>query len=71
MSTLIHGRLSAHEKPIGIGGRWHELVKFVGVCHKRYAQRKQLNHLSDHMLKDIGISRVDALREVDKHFWQA
>jgi uncharacterized protein YjiS (DUF1127 family) len=26
--------------------------------------------LDDHLLKDIGVSREDALREVAKAFWQ-
>jgi uncharacterized protein YjiS (DUF1127 family) len=39
----------------------------------RRRQRKALGELadcSDHLLKDIGISRDDALREAGKWFWQ-
>ena len=36
----------------------------------RYAQRRQLPRLDPRMLKDIGISRTDALREARKPFWQ-
>lgn len=32
-------------------------------------QRRQLRALDDQMLKDIGISSVDALQEADRHFW--
>ena len=39
--------------------RWYELSR----------QRRALLRLDDHMLKDIGLSRVDALREADRRFW--
>jgi uncharacterized protein YjiS (DUF1127 family) len=35
----------------------------------RYRQRKLLSSLEEHALKDIGISRVDALKESNKPFW--
>jgi len=35
-----------------------------------YRQRRELLGLDDAMLKDIGISRADALREGGKPFWQ-
>jgi uncharacterized protein YjiS (DUF1127 family) len=38
---------------------------------ERVRQRRALVSLPDHMLKDIGISRVDAWREAEKPFWQA
>ncbi len=33
------------------------------------AQRHQLKDVSDHILKDIGFSRVDAEREASRPFW--
>jgi uncharacterized protein YjiS (DUF1127 family) len=36
----------------------------------RRRQRSALAELDDHLLKDIGVSREDALREVDKPFWR-
>ena len=39
--------------------RWRSLAR----------QRRDLARLSDEMLKDIGISRVDALREAKRPFW--
>jgi uncharacterized protein YjiS (DUF1127 family) len=39
--------------------RWQELVR----------QRRALLRLDDHMLKDIGLSRADALREGERRFW--
>ncbi len=37
----------------------------------RYAQRRQLARLDSRMLKDIGVSRVDAVEEARKPFWKA
>jgi len=34
-----------------------------------YRQRRELRELSDHLLKDIGISRSDAMREASRAFW--
>jgi uncharacterized protein YjiS (DUF1127 family) len=39
--------------------RWQELAR----------QRRALLGLDDHMLKDIGLSRADALREAERPFW--
>ena len=36
-----------------------------------YRQRRVLLRLDDAMLKDLGISRVDALQEGHKPFWRA
>jgi uncharacterized protein YjiS (DUF1127 family) len=37
--------------------------------HERASQRRALSMLTDHQLKDIGISRADAVREAAKPFW--
>ncbi len=37
----------------------------------RSRQRRALSHMQDYLLKDIGISRVDALQESRKPFWKA
>lgn len=42
----------------------------VGVWLERRRQRRALLELSDHLLKDIGISRVDAWQEARKPFWR-
>ena len=36
-----------------------------------YRQRRALLRLDDAMLKDLGLSRVDALQEGGKPFWRA
>ena len=37
---------------------------------ERSRQRRTLANLSDYMLRDIGVSRVDAWREAEKPFWR-
>ena len=37
---------------------------------ERARQRRQLGELSDHMLKDIGLTRADVEAEVTKPFWR-
>jgi uncharacterized protein YjiS (DUF1127 family) len=39
--------------------RWHELAR----------QRRTLAAMDDHVLKDIGLTRVDAHREARRPFW--
>ena len=39
--------------------RWQELAR----------QRRALGAMSDHMLKDLGLTRTDALREAGRPFW--
>jgi uncharacterized protein YjiS (DUF1127 family) len=40
------------------------------LWQERVRQRRALGTLSDHMLKDLGLSRVDAGLESGKRFWQ-
>jgi len=37
---------------------------------ERGRQRQALATLDDHMLRDIGITRIDAARECEKPFWR-
>ena len=37
---------------------------------ERARQRRQLRELSDHMLRDIGLTRTDAWAESEKPFWR-
>jgi uncharacterized protein YjiS (DUF1127 family) len=46
------------------------LLERVLVWHDRAVQRRGLAELNDHLLKDIDLSRADAMHESSKHFWQ-
>jgi uncharacterized protein YjiS (DUF1127 family) len=47
-----------------------EIAEVVLTWFERVRQRRQLRQLSDHMLKDIGLSRGDVETEVAKPFWR-
>ena len=46
------------------------LLEQVLDWQDRSAQRRALAELSNHQLKDIGLSRADVVRETMKRFWQ-
>jgi uncharacterized protein YjiS (DUF1127 family) len=46
------------------------VVESVLAWFERTRQRRQLSELSDHMLKDIGLSRADVEAEAAKPFWR-
>ena len=53
---------------------WSELaaqvVDLLLVWHERVRQRRQLQGLNDHMLRDIGLGRADVAAESTKPFWR-
>ena len=42
----------------------------VVLWERRRRQRLRLKNLDDHILKDIGLSRAEAAREVRRPFWR-
>lgn len=46
------------------------LTDQLAIYYGRAKQRRQLLTLDDRMLKDIGISRIDAIIEANKPFWR-
>ncbi|MBK8160152.1 MAG: DUF1127 domain-containing protein [Rhodospirillaceae bacterium] len=54
----------------------NDLSTFVAIsawvigCHERARQRRDLASLSDSQLKDIGLTRRDAVAEALKPFWR-
>lgn len=47
------------------------LLDLLLLWQARATQRHHLAQLDDSMLKDIGVSRIDAAREAAKPFWRA
>ena len=57
----------AQRKPVHpVAAAWLLLVRWI----ERTRQRKALAGLDDHQLRDIGITRLDAMRECEKPFWR-
>jgi uncharacterized protein YjiS (DUF1127 family) len=52
-------------------GRVLGFLARIELWAERRRQRRALLELSDHVLKDIGISRSEALQEGRKPFWRA
>ncbi|MDC9714814.1 MAG: DUF1127 domain-containing protein [Gammaproteobacteria bacterium] len=46
------------------------LLEMIKKYHAISKQRKELLHLTDRQLADIGINREEAIREASKPFWQ-
>ncbi len=58
---------------VGLGGAFAMLGTAVDrllTAHERWRQRQALLALDDHLLKDIGITRVDVEREIGKSLWE-
>jgi len=48
-----------------------KLVDVLASWQRRVRDRNQLAQMSDHMLKDVGLSRSDIETEIRKSFWRA
>jgi uncharacterized protein YjiS (DUF1127 family) len=51
--------------------RWDQLKLRVTEWQRRARSRRELEALSDATMRDIGITRCDAHREMNKPFWMA
>ena len=47
-----------------------KLMKKLELLRQRSRTRKQLLNLDEHQLKDIGLTRQQAMKEARLHFWQ-
>ena len=67
----LSGRtLAPAERPSARGSRARSLLRHILTWLERTRQRQALLALDDWVLKDIGLSRADVMREGDKPFWQ-
>ena len=57
----------------GLPGAWpnaNGVLSLIGSWLARHRQRQALTQLDDRMLEDVGITRHQAEREVEKPFWR-
>ena len=66
MSTITTTTFRATQGP-----RWDQLKLRISEWQRRARSRRELEALSDATLRDIGITRCDAHREMNKPFWMA
>jgi uncharacterized protein YjiS (DUF1127 family) len=68
---LRAARTAASGQPMAeVAGLVMRAIGLLGLWYERARQRRQLSELPPHLLRDIGIDRVDALREARKPFWR-
>jgi len=53
-----------------LGDAAQSLFATLRVWRRRLRERDQLSRMDDRLLKDIGITRAEALRLSDKPFWK-
>jgi|RhiMetdeSRZDD1v2_1073273.scaffolds.fasta_scaffold01200_7 uncharacterized protein YjiS (DUF1127 family) len=54
-----------------ITSRIKECITFLSRVIARQRQRRELLRLDDYFLRDIGVSRADAIAEGRKSFWKS
>ena len=71
---MFHDAIPCLESPAdrhsGVRSRFAAGLAWLRDGYVVYRQRRALLRLDDAMLKDIGISRVDAIQEGSKPFWR-
>jgi uncharacterized protein YjiS (DUF1127 family) len=65
----LSGRAAAPAER-ALGSRAASLLRHILTWGERIRQRRALQALDEWVLKDIGLSRADVMREYDKPFWQ-
>ncbi len=77
MGTMYTGSKTKSRPPVaalaGTGLAWRLAAAFalIGTWHDRARERRELARLDERLLRDIGVSRYDALAEARKPFWRA
>lgn len=58
-------------RPQDLSDRLRGLVALTALWAARRRQRRELRELDDRLLRDIGLTREQVLREAAKPFWRA
>lgn len=64
------GAMPCAAAPVVPPERLHRLARTLLLWHERARQRRHLRYLSDHMLRDIGLTPDDVRAEAGKPFWR-
>jgi uncharacterized protein YjiS (DUF1127 family) len=70
MSTLELSYCRARRRASSFGAFLRRVSDLLLLWQERGRQRRQLESLSDRMLRDIGLTRADVLAESSKPFWR-
>jgi uncharacterized protein YjiS (DUF1127 family) len=54
----------------GLTGLLHATAKLVRLWRRRFREREQLARLDHRLLRDVGITSIEAEREINKPFWR-
>ena len=60
----------AARTPWSLASGAHRFATLLLTWQQRARDRRQLASLSNHMLRDIGLTRADVFAEASKPFWQ-
>ncbi len=71
MRDAIHTASAGRYRETGIKRALFETLPIIRVWHERARQRRALGRLDDHLLRDIGLNRAEAILESRKPFWRA
>ena len=67
LHELLSARAPSHRS---LASQVQRIFDLMLVWHQRARQRRELQCLSDRMLRDIGLTRADVLAESSKPFWR-
>jgi uncharacterized protein YjiS (DUF1127 family) len=67
MADIAHHGLKNYQAPATL----HELLATLSLWRRRARERRQLAHLSERDLRDIGVSPATLYAELRKPFWRA
>ena len=72
-SPVTNGTVASHRQgtPWRTASPWRLALDTVRLWQQRAQGRRQLRTFDDHLLRDIGITRLQAEAEAHKPFWRA
>jgi uncharacterized protein YjiS (DUF1127 family) len=70
LSTHLSTSLTAEQALLGAKSSLSRALSTLSVWRTRAEQRRRLAEMDDYLLLDMGMHRLDALREAEKPFWR-